>query len=34
MVFQKLLDLLKEHITAANRPNNSPETKIKRVMEF
>jgi len=34
MVFQKLLDLLKEDITEANRPNNTAEAKIKRIMEF
>jgi Domain of unknown function (DUF4468) with TBP-like fold len=30
MVFQKLLDLLKERITETNRPNNTPEAKINR----
>ena len=34
MVFQKLLDLLKEHIAEANRPNDSPEAKSSVSMSF
>src|SRR4030095_2672828 len=30
MIFQKLLDLLKEGIAEANRSNNTPEAKINR----